>query len=81
MSQYETNLSMYAPAFPRSEGLRRFGGWVAATTASLIARVLAWRERSRSRQHLASLDDFMLRDIGIDRASASAEADKAFWNH
>jgi uncharacterized protein YjiS (DUF1127 family) len=78
MSQYEGNLSIYEP---QADGLRRFGGWLAAVTTGFVATALAWRERARSRQHLASLDDYMLRDIGLDRASASAEADKAFWNH
>lgn len=35
--------------------------------------------RARQRRHLAQMDDRLLRDIGIDRAQAMAEADKPFW--
>jgi uncharacterized protein YjiS (DUF1127 family) len=79
MSQYESNLSMFTPAYPQADGLRRFAGLIGAEVAGLLATVFAWRERARSRRHLAGLNDHMLRDIGIDRASASAEADKGFW--
>ena len=54
-----------------------------APTASLAVRlfdrVLDWLERSRQRAALARLDDRMLADIGCDRATARAEADKPFW--
>ena len=39
----------------------------------------AWQDRDRERQHLSRLDDRMLHDIGLDRATASAEAVKPFW--
>jgi uncharacterized protein YjiS (DUF1127 family) len=39
----------------------------------------AWQDRDRERQHLLRLDDRMLHDIGLDRATASAEAVKPFW--
>ncbi len=35
---------------------------------------------SRSRRGLARLDDHLLRDIGVTRAEAMAEADCATWN-
>lgn len=34
----------------------------------------------RQRQTLASLDDTMLRDIGVTRAQAEAEAGKPIWD-
>lgn len=39
----------------------------------------AWRKRAAERRHLAELDDYLLRDIGIDRARALDEAEKPFW--
>jgi uncharacterized protein YjiS (DUF1127 family) len=45
----------------------------------LFDRLGLWMERSRQRSHLAQLDDRLLGDIGVDRATAAAEADKAFW--
>ncbi|MBM3536292.1 MAG: DUF1127 domain-containing protein [Alphaproteobacteria bacterium] len=80
MSQYESNLSIGVPSIPGSEGLRRFGGGLSGRAVTLLSRLLEWRERARSRQQLAGLDDYMLRDIGIDRAAAAAESDKAFWS-
>jgi uncharacterized protein YjiS (DUF1127 family) len=38
-----------------------------------------WRERARGRQQLRTLDDHLLRDIGLTRLQAEAEADKPFW--
>jgi len=38
-----------------------------------------WRERAAQRRSLLTLDDRILRDIGINRAVASNEARKPFW--
>ena len=38
-----------------------------------------WFERSRQRRHLASLNDHMLKDIGLDRTDVSIEIEKPFW--
>lgn len=40
---------------------------------------VVWYERHRQRRRLTELDDFMLRDIGVDRATAGQEARKPFW--
>ena len=37
------------------------------------------KDRAAERRQLARLDDRMLRDIGIDTASAQYEAPKRFW--
>jgi uncharacterized protein YjiS (DUF1127 family) len=51
--------------------------------ARFAARVLGvigvWLARARSRRALLHLDDRMLRDIGLCRADARAEAAKHFW--
>jgi uncharacterized protein YjiS (DUF1127 family) len=36
-------------------------------------------DRARQRRRLLELDDRMLRDIGIGRTAAWAEAQKRFW--
>jgi uncharacterized protein YjiS (DUF1127 family) len=41
--------------------------------------LLAWQDRSRQRHHLESLDDYMLKDIGLSRADAEREVAKPFW--
>lgn len=38
-----------------------------------------WSQRSHTRKTLQHLTDAQLRDIGLTRDAASAEADKAFW--
>lgn len=56
---------------------------ISADRPSLAVRVcdhlLCWLERSRQRRTLGQLDERLLSDIGCDRASAAAEANKAFW--
>jgi uncharacterized protein YjiS (DUF1127 family) len=38
-----------------------------------------WHRRAQGRQQLREFDDQMLRDIGITRLQAAAEATKPFW--
>jgi len=48
----------------------------------LLARlrlIRQWIERVRQRQALATLDDRMLRDIGVTRVEAVRECEKPFW--
>ncbi len=47
--------------------------------ASLLQYVLAWSERIRQRRALLTLDDWMLKDIGLSRADVMREYDKRFW--
>jgi uncharacterized protein YjiS (DUF1127 family) len=44
--------------------------------AALVAR---WLHRGRSRRALASLDDHLLRDIGLTATEARRESEKPFW--
>ena len=44
-----------------------------------IERAMTRAEVARSRRQLAQLDERLLRDIGLDRATARLEADKSFW--
>ncbi|MEM6423414.1 MAG: DUF1127 domain-containing protein [Pseudomonadota bacterium] len=39
-----------------------------------------WANAMAERQHLAGLDDRLLRDAGIDAAARAAELDKPFWD-
>jgi len=55
----------------------------AKTQKSLGARLLRvidrWIDRNHQRRDLASLDDRLLRDIGISRYQAYRECTKPFW--
>jgi len=51
---------------------QRFGRRILITLA-------LWHHRSRSRRHLATLDDRELADIGITRSERWVECNKRFW--
>lgn len=44
-----------------------------------IDTLILWQERARQRHHLAALDPYLLKDIGVSRADAWREATKPFW--
>lgn len=51
-----------------------------AVVALRVAVTLTkWSERRRTRRHLKSLDDHLLRDVGLDRLTAQREANRMFW--
>ena len=50
-----------------------------SSTAQLLTLLNTWYQRSRQRQQLAQLSVRQLDDIGLDRATALAEAAKPFW--
>jgi len=41
--------------------------------------LVIWQERARERRRLASLDDHLLRDIGLSRSAIEREIRKPFW--
>lgn len=47
--------------------------------AAAFVVIRNWIERARQRHALASLDEAMLRDIGITRVEAARECEKPFW--
>jgi uncharacterized protein YjiS (DUF1127 family) len=66
-----------------SKGNKPAGGLAAAFNASFLVRLsdafALMLSKQRSRIVLGQLDDRMLRDIGVDRATASAEAERSIW--
>lgn len=44
-----------------------------------VDTMLTWRERVRTRRQLLTLDDRLLKDIGLTRTQAFGEAEKPFW--
>jgi uncharacterized protein YjiS (DUF1127 family) len=53
---------------------------LAGTVVVGIEKVMTRAELARSRHQLAQLDERLLRDIGLDRATARFEASKPFWS-
>jgi uncharacterized protein YjiS (DUF1127 family) len=72
----EVDMSAYAsPAARvsrRGRGLQKFA-------AVAVTRLLRWHELARQRRALLTLDDRMLKDIGVTRAEAEREAGRSFW--
>jgi uncharacterized protein YjiS (DUF1127 family) len=52
---------------------------IGSTLLQAVENVLLWRERAKSRRVLLGMDDRMLNDIGIDRATARVEGERPFW--
>jgi uncharacterized protein YjiS (DUF1127 family) len=56
---------------------------VLAVVAKSVTRaadlLTSWRQRAADREHLLTLDDGLLRDIGLSRADVDIEAGKPFW--
>lgn len=45
----------------------------------LLNKINLWRQNSRTRATLATLDNDALKDIGISRVDALQESNKPFW--
>jgi uncharacterized protein YjiS (DUF1127 family) len=45
----------------------------------VVETIFIWTERARMRRRLLTLDDRMLKDVGITRAQVHGEAEKPFW--
>jgi len=52
---------------------------VAGLAVKFAVRVTTWDMRRKSRRALKRLGPHLLRDIGLDHATAQAEASKPFW--
>ncbi len=46
---------------------------------NLNALILLWINRYRQRKLLSSLEDHLLKDIGVSRVDALQESNKPFW--
>lgn len=66
------------PLYPASGGLEA-SPWLRRVVNGLARALTTWHERLRQRERLATLDDHLLRDIGLTRAQALAESTKPFW--
>jgi uncharacterized protein YjiS (DUF1127 family) len=79
MSQIFTNHTASHSASNRSHGGARFVHLVDEAIESVVDGLLTWQRRHKDRMHLLSLDDRMLRDIGVTLADVDREASKPFW--
>lgn len=65
-----------APSFSVGRAVSLLAGVVAVGIEKAMTRA----ELARSRRQLSLLDERLLRDIGIDRATARFEANKGYWS-
>lgn len=60
-----------------------YGVAAGSLLGSLLAGVVRtpglWWKRHQTREHMLSLDDHLLRDIGLTRTAVLREWQKAFW--
>jgi uncharacterized protein YjiS (DUF1127 family) len=47
--------------------------------SSVLRIAQAWRSRRRDRALLGAMPEYLLRDVGLDAATARFETDKPFW--
>ena len=64
---------------PRLSVAALAGTGLARLLAAAFALIGTWHDRARQRRELARLDQRLLRDIGVSRYDALAEARKPFW--
>ena len=62
-----------------NQAVRVSGGRLQLPVVSFFNTLLLWQERASQRRRLAELDGHMLKDLGISRGEAQAEAAKPFW--
>ena len=67
-------VSRTAPA--RSGEVSGFSGGVVLRAADTV---INWLQRDRDRRSLQTLDDRLLRDIGVSRSDVEHEVAKPFW--
>ncbi|WP_191964449.1 DUF1127 domain-containing protein [Marinobacter confluentis] len=48
---------------------------------NVFAMLTRWRINYKGRKELASLPDFMLKDLGISRSQVEQEYSKPFWKN
>jgi uncharacterized protein YjiS (DUF1127 family) len=80
MNQIVTNESTLRPqALQPTRPWTRFVHAVDGGLETVVDTLLTWQRRHKDRMHLMSLDDRLLRDIGISYVEVDREASKPFW--
>jgi uncharacterized protein YjiS (DUF1127 family) len=76
LSSARTLVRADAPSFSLGRTIALMAGAIVVGVEAVMTRA----ELARSRRQLGQLDDRLLRDIGLDRATARQEAGKGFWS-
>jgi len=57
----------------------RVGGWFDGSVDKFVNTIHKWNHRHRTRRELLEMEDYILKDIGINRIDAIKEGKKTFW--
>lgn len=79
MSQIVINHRVSPQSSNSGHGWSRFVHLFDGVLESTVDGLLTWQRRHKDRMHLLSLDDRLLRDIGVSTADVEREASKPFW--
>jgi len=52
---------------------------LAGKVLNAVTMLNVWEKRLAERQHLSTMDELLLRDIGLDQADLRHEIGKPFW--
>jgi len=64
---------------PRPERAGCFRTILGRSLVRLVEHVISWNQGRHDRRLLASLNDRMLRDIGVNRARVEGDSTSSFW--
>jgi uncharacterized protein YjiS (DUF1127 family) len=70
---------MFMNSSPRTFSVRQSGRRGPIRLGAMLALARTWAERRRSRRDLRSLDERLLRDIGLSPGEAQREGAMPFW--
>ncbi len=71
----QAGAAVLAPLAPSAHALPDIAGGA----VRLVETALEWLDRWHQRNHLMTLDDRLLKDIGVSRSEAEKEFGKPFW--
>ena len=52
---------------------------IRAAAVRIVEVLFEWQDRARQRHHLETLNDHLLKDLGLSRADVARESSKPFW--
>jgi uncharacterized protein YjiS (DUF1127 family) len=79
MARHENSLFFETAGLARHSMVLTVLAGVKAAVGHVYGALIEWRNRARGRAMLGGLDERLLKDIGVNRATASHEAGKRFW--
>jgi uncharacterized protein YjiS (DUF1127 family) len=71
--------SQNAPSLINRDFVQKFNILRTAAVTRVLNRLYLWQDRAEQRARLSEMDARMLKDIGVTRPEAAAEARKPFW--